>query len=95
MAERDEQDTAEATDERDGFAGTAEPDIEVLLDIEAEEEALLAAPDEVGAAVGRLGMDGPDDDVPVDHGVESDVMAWAADASDLSAEEDATHITSE
>jgi hypothetical protein len=96
-----------AHEEPDPLAGIDEPDAEALLEIEAEErderlfrEVSLEGTgeatddlDDIGRPVGRIGMPGPDDDAPVDADDEADAVAWAADAADLSAEEDAMHVT--
>ena len=92
------------------FADIAEPDLEELLEIEAEEtersrpsDAIASAPrtalgwddrpEDLGRAVGRLGVPGPDDDAPTDFDDEGDAVAWSTDDEDLSAEESAVHIT--
>jgi hypothetical protein len=96
-----------AREEPDPLASIDEPDAEVLLEIEAEErdarlfrevsldgtDASADEREDIGQAVGRLGEPGPDDDTPRDADDEADAVAWAADADDLSAEEDAVHIT--
>lgn len=101
MTDRDDQAAAEALDpdvlarDDDRFAGVAEPGLDVLLDIEEQEQAMIADPDDLGRPVGRLGAPGPDDDMPVDFDDEADAVAWAADADDMSAEEAAIHITTD
>jgi hypothetical protein len=94
------------------FAGISEPDVEELLEIEAEEidrrrardviasGARTAAewddePEDLGRAVGRLGVPGSDDDAPRDFDDEGDAVAWSTEDDDLSAEESAVHITYE